>query len=36
MWGELLFSGLITAFGIAMYAEALNLPEGLFGTLGPG
>ena len=36
MWGELLLSGLTTALGIAMYVDALNLPEGLFGTLGPG
>lgn len=36
MRGDLLLSALLTALGLVMYAEALLLPEGLFGTLGPG
>ena len=36
MWGDLLLSALFTALSVLMYVEALALPEGLFGTLGPG
>ena len=36
MWGDALLSLLFTAVSIVMYVEALTLPEGLFGTLGPG
>ena len=36
MWGDVLLSLLFTAISIAMYLEALTLPAGLFGTLGPG
>jgi len=36
MWGDLLFSALITAVSVFMYVEAAALPKGLFGTLGPG
>lgn len=36
MWGDLLFSALITTMSVFMYVEAVALPKGLFGTLGPG
>jgi len=36
MWGDVLLSLLFTVFSIVMYMEALTLPAGLFGTLGPG
>ena len=36
MWGDVLLSLLFTVISIVMYMEALTLPEGLFGTLGPG
>ena len=36
MWGDLLLSLLFTLLSIVMFVEARALPEGLFGTLGPG
>jgi hypothetical protein len=36
MWGDVVLSLLFTLLSIVMYMEALTLPEGLFGTLGPG
>lgn len=36
MRADLIISALFTIFGALMYAEALTLPKGLFGTLGPG
>ena len=36
MWGDLLLSLLFTLLSTVMFVEARALPEGLFGTLGPG